>query len=80
MLALNLFMGTDGAESNFFRFYFWMVNKLETLKDFHMQKSTCSMLSGVEICCLNSCGKSFGVFLKVWGLLDIGRKCTTGRL
>ena len=34
----------------------------------------------VEICCLNSYGKSFEVFLEVWGQLDLGRKCTTGGL
>ena len=45
VLALNLFTGTDGIESNFFRFHFWVVHKLETLKDFNMQKSTWSNLS-----------------------------------
>ena len=45
ILALNSFTGTDGAESNFFRFDFWMVDKLKTLKDFHMWKSTWSNLS-----------------------------------
>ena len=80
ILALNSFTGTDGIEFNFFRFDFWMVDKLETLKDFHMQKSTWSNLSEWRFAVLIAMANPFGVFLEVWGQLDLGRKCTTGRL
>ena len=57
-----------------------MVDKLETLKDFHMQKSTWSNLSEWRFAVLIAMANPFGVFLEVWGQLDLGRKCTTGRL
>ena len=71
---------TDRAESNFFRFDFWMADKLNSLKDFHMQKSTWPYLSGWGFAALIVMANPLEHFLKYGGNLNLGRKCITGRL
>ena len=64
ILALDSFTRTDGAESNFFRFDFWMVDKLDTLKDFHICKSTWPNLSRQRFAALIGMANSLEYFLK----------------
>ena len=71
ILGLNSFTGTDGAESNFFRFDFdfWKVDKLETLKDFYMQKSTWLDLLGWRPAAIKAMANPLEYFLKYGGNL-----------
>ena len=69
ILALDSISGTDGTESNFFRLDFWMVDKLDTLKDFHLWKSTWPNLSGWRFAALIAMANPLNYFLKYGGSL-----------